>query len=186
MVISRGILVTMGQIIHPTPISYGDIDLSWVVGRHVSAVSLHEPIPWVFGFGAGSAISVECLWRIVERGRIVLCSDDHGHQFGLPAPVDGIVRARELLAGPIMSARLREATADLIIEFEGDRSLEIIPTSAGYDSWQMSTPSGRSYVATGGGRIDTWLSDEGKYVGVLAPGPMLDQMQRPRATGSLN
>jgi len=132
------------------------------IGRHISAVAFHEPIPWVFALGSGSATSVACLWRIVERGRIVLCSEDHGHQFGLPAPVDGVVRARELLAGPIKNVRLREATADLTIEFDGDRSLEIIPTSRGYESWQMSTPSGRSYVAVGGGRIDTWLSNDGK------------------------
>ena len=29
----------MGKIIHPTPIAYRDIDLSWMVGRSVSAVS---------------------------------------------------------------------------------------------------------------------------------------------------
>jgi hypothetical protein len=155
----------MGQIIHPTPVSYRDVDLSWMVGRVITGVVLHEPIPWVFALGPGAAISVECLWRVVERGHVVLCADDHGHKFGLPAPVDAVARVRELLVGPIKTARLREATADLTLEFEGDRQLEIIPVSMGYESWQMSTPSGRSYVAVGGGRIDTWVAGQGEGTG---------------------
>jgi hypothetical protein len=156
-----GTLVAMGQIIHMSPISYGDIDLSWMVGRRISSVSFHNPVPWVFSLGTDAAISVECLWRIIERERLVLTSEEHLHQYGLPAPIDAEAKARGLLVTPITNVRLREATGDVTIDFEGGCLLEVIPQFTGYESWQMSTPSGRSYVAMGG-RFSTWLSDQGK------------------------
>lgn len=153
-----GILIGMGHVVIPIPISYGDIDLSWMVGRSISGIELHEPSPWAFDFGGGAWITVECLWRLVERGRIVCCSEDHGHQFGLPVPVDAAEACRAVLAGRrIVNVELREATADLVIEFTGDGRLEFIPNSSGYESWQLRDPTGRHYVATAGGRIDTWM-----------------------------
>jgi Family of unknown function (DUF6188) len=77
---------------------------------------------------------------------------------GLPAPVDAAVMATAFLARPISAVELREATADLLIEFAQGARLEIIPDSAGYESWEMSAPSGRSYVAQGGGQICTWIT----------------------------
>jgi hypothetical protein len=146
----------MSQLIHPSPVAYKDIDLAWLAGRAVCEVSFHEPI-WWFDFGSEIRVSVECLWRVVEHRRVILTSQDHGHQFGLPAPVDAIAKCTELFSKRrVVAVQLREATADLLIEFTDDLRLEIIPDSAGYESWQLRDPSGTSFVAQGGGRICKW------------------------------
>ncbi len=147
----------MGQYIHPSAVSYKDIDLSWMVGRVIVEVAFFEPTLWFFSFGPDAGISVECLWRIVAHGRVVLTGEDHGHQFGLPAPVDAVAKSTELLADHRISAvQLRESTLDIVIEFTSDLRLEVIPTSAGYESWQLRDPSGASYYAQGGGQICRW------------------------------
>lgn len=120
-------------------------------------VLFQEPTLWSFKFGQKTGISVECLWRIVKDGRVVLTSGDHGHQFGLPAPVDAAARCTELLSKQSVAAvQLREATADLLIEFADGLRLEVIPDLVGYESWQLNDPSGMSYVAQGGGQICKW------------------------------
>jgi hypothetical protein len=149
----------MAEFIYPSAVAYKDVDLTWMVGRVVSQISPVEPIFWCFRFGPDASISVYCLWRIVENERIVLTSEDHGHQFGLPAPVDVVARITELLSGlHVAAVRLREATADMLIEFTDNLRLEIIPTSAGYESWLLRDPSGNSFVAQGGGEICRWKS----------------------------
>ena len=122
------------------------MDLSWVIGRSITEVSLREHERWVFNFGENGNIAVECLWRIIERGRIMLCSKDHGQKFGLPSHIDAAAKAAELLAGRIVKAfRVREVTTDITIEFSGEGLLEIIPDSSGYESWQVYETSGVGY-----------------------------------------
>ena len=147
----------MSQIIHPSPVAYEDIDLTWMVGRAVCEVSFHEPTLWWFNFGQKVGVGVECLWRLVEHSRVILTGQDHGHQFGLPAPVDAVGRCTGLFSNRCVSAvQLREATADLLIEFTDDLRLEVIPNSSGYESWQLHDPSGATYYAQGGGQICIW------------------------------
>ena len=147
----------MVRIINPTPVGYDAMDVSWIVGRVITDVSFHEPSLWRFSFGSAEHIAVECLWRIVRAGRIVLTGQDHGRSFGLPAPVDAARNAMEALSGArVTNAQLREATADIRLTFDTELCLEIIPDSCGYESWQLYTPSGRCYVAQGGGQLCTW------------------------------
>ena len=50
--------------------------------------------------------------------RVVLTSEDHGHKFGLPAPIDFTAKSTELLVNAIVTlAHLREATEDGAIDF---------------------------------------------------------------------
>jgi hypothetical protein len=131
-------------------------DFSWMVGRHVE-VSFSEPSMWFFAFGDSFGISVECPWRLIHKGGIAVSSEDHRQQFGLPAPIDAVARAALLLADAMVwRVEVREGTADLIIDFDGDRRLEIIPFSSGYESWQVSAPTGKSIVAQGGGQLSVW------------------------------
>jgi Family of unknown function (DUF6188) len=147
----------MSQIIYPTPVGYGAIDLSWIVGRAVTDVSFVEPNLWRFFFGEPEHIDVECLWRIIKGEHIVRTSEDHGQQFGLPAPVDSAQEAAVLLSqATIVVGNVREATADILIEFSGGLRLEIISDSSGYESWQLYAPAGVCFVAQGGGQICTW------------------------------
>lgn len=130
------------------------LDLSWLIGRSVIEVVFLESQLWSFVFGDKTYIGAHCLWRIVKRGRIVLCSNDHGQKFGLPAHIDAATKSAELLAGRIVKTfRVRGSTADITIEFDDDYLLEIIPDSSGYESWQVNEPTGVHYFAQGGGNI---------------------------------
>ena len=147
----------MGQFIYPQRIAYAAVDLAWLQGRACSRVELLPPVPWRFWFAPAHHIAVECLWRIVRGGSVIRTSEDHGHQFGLPAPVDAAQEAHDILSGATVSrVQLREATADIRLEFGGDLMLEIVPDSSGYESWQIYAPAGVRYVAQGGGQICTW------------------------------
>jgi hypothetical protein len=131
-------------------------DFSWMVGRHVQ-ISFAEPETWLLMLGDSLSISVDCPWRLLHDGAIAVSSDDHRQQFGLPAPIDAAERASSLLEGVVVQrVEVRKGTADLFIDFDRDRRLEIIPFSSGYESWQVSTPSGKSVVAQGGGQLSAW------------------------------
>jgi hypothetical protein len=131
-------------------------DFTWMVGRRAQ-VSFGEPATWFVGLGDSLSISVDCPWRLIHDGGIAVSSDDHRQQFGLPAPIDAAGRASSLLAGAVVRrVEVREGTADLFIDFDGDRRLEIIPFSSGYESWQVSTPSGKQVIAQGGGQLSAW------------------------------
>jgi hypothetical protein len=130
------------------------MDLSWLIGRSVTEVSINEGEIWYFSFGEKANIGAECLWRIIKSGRIILSSKDHGQKFGLPVHIDAAAKSKEILAGRVVETfRVREATADITIEFDGDCFLEIIPDSSGYESWQVNEPTGVHYFAQGGGNI---------------------------------
>ena len=131
-------------------------DFSWMVGRHVE-VSYLEPSLWFFSFGDSLGVSVECPWRLIHQGGIAVSGDDHRQQFGLPAPIDAAVRATSLLTGALVRrVEVRDGTADLYFDFDGDWRLEIIPFSSGYESWKVSAPLGKSIVAQGGGQLSAW------------------------------
>ena len=143
--------------INPVPIDTPAIDLTWMVGRVVASVTLLEPLPWRFEFGENERLDVECLWRVLRDGRVLLTNEDHGQLFGLQSPVDSAQEAMKLLAGvPVTSVSIRATTADVAIRFQDGTELEIIPTSSGYESWQLRGPDGICYVATGGGAICSW------------------------------
>jgi hypothetical protein len=72
-------------------------DFNWLAGQHVEALSLTEPVSWSFKFSDGTWLGAETLWRVVSSERVEVTSDDHGHQFGLPEPVDAGARAIQVL-----------------------------------------------------------------------------------------
>ncbi len=147
----------MNRVITPTPVADGRVDLSWLVGRTLKRLTGQKAGPWLFEFGGGTNVNVECLWRIIQEGRICATSEDHGHKFGLPAPFDAQSFAvKALEKKTVTSAALHPETADITLQFEGDVRLEIIPNSAGFESWQLRSPFGKSFVAQGGGQICEW------------------------------
>src|SRR5262245_6844129 len=130
-------------------------DLSWLVGRRCTRIQCDE-FSWTFAFDSGE-LRTPCLWRLVESGRIRVTSEDHGHQFGLPAPLDARHSAESSLgARTIESARVRADTGDLILEFTGGVVLELLQTSSGYEAWKLASPDGDCIVATGGGELCIW------------------------------
>jgi hypothetical protein len=126
--------------------------LHWLIGRRFESLVAREG-DWLFAFDSRATLSVLCLWRLLENGRIERTSDDHGHQFGLPAPVDAAEACNRLLAKKVVSdVALREGTLDITIRFESGHVLEIIPNSAGYEAWGAYSGT-EMFHAIGGGEI---------------------------------
>lgn len=116
-----------------------EIDHHSLIGRKCTRVYEHYPENFSFEFES-LCLRVDCLWRIISDGQIARTSQDHGHQFGLPAPVDAFVEAQALLArNRVESVHWREGTNDLTLRFEGGVTLEVIPNSAGYEPWDITT-----------------------------------------------
>ena len=103
----------------------------------------------VFGFNSAS-LTVETLWRMITAGEIAFSDQDHGHQFGLPEPMDVEARARAMLVGQYLAkSQVGHDTSDLLISFASGPRLEIISASAGYEAWQLYG-SGHALVGRGG------------------------------------
>jgi hypothetical protein len=125
--------------------------VEWLKGKTFTRVYEEYPQNFTFEFGAG-ALAVDCLRRLIERGRLRLTSEDHGHQYGLPAPLDAYVEAEVILRGrQVTACRFREGTADLILEFEGDVQLEVLANSSGFEPWNLTAPGVHVGGLGGGG-----------------------------------
>jgi hypothetical protein len=111
---------------------------SLLLGRRLDDVVKHD-YSWDFVFSDRVCLRVECLWRLVVSGRLAVTSEDHGHQFGLPSPVDclGELR-RQIIGAAVQDVNVRAGTIDITLGFGSGRTLEVIPTSAGYEAWQVS------------------------------------------------
>ena len=128
-------------------------DLSWMVGLRYREL-VRGAFSWHFSFGAGASLVAECPWRIIANGAIALGSVDDQQQFGLPAPIDVQVIAGELLHGmQVTGVEATPASSDLVLQFDGERRLELFNSSSGYEGWTLSSPSGKRFIAQGGGRL---------------------------------
>lgn len=130
------------------------IDLSWIAG-HAFRELLRREHDWLFVFTEGVSLVVSCPWRLLAQGRIQVSADDDGQQFGLPEPIDAAQVATGLLAGcRARAVSVRSGVLDLVIEFDGNHTLEVLPVSSGYEAWQIDRPSDHSSViAVGGGDL---------------------------------
>jgi hypothetical protein len=127
-------------------------ELAWLVGHSVQSLTRRE-CDWVLAFDKGVHLIISCLWRLVEAGRIRVTSEDDGHQFGLPAPVDAATEVNSRLAkASVAAVELREGTLDLELRFESGHNFQIIPGSSGYEAWDLSNGSSR-FIARGGGEL---------------------------------
>ena len=127
--------------------------LAWLINDRLVRVEYFESYAWRLHFESGATLYVGCTWRKIEKSVIVCTSEDHGHKFGLPTPIDGIALLEALSQFPITAVTVQSGTADILIEFGEDASLEIISTSAGYEPWSASHPKLGKVVATGQGRL---------------------------------
>ena len=132
-------------------------DVSWMVGRRANVRVSESGHQWFFDLGNSSCISVECPWRVLLKGKIRLSGEDHNQKYGLSSPIDAAAEANKLLDdSPIVSAELRHGTGDLVVNFERELRLEVIPFFGGYEAWQFSTPQGRHVLAGCAGELSTW------------------------------
>ena len=92
---------------------------------------------WRFHLGGSFLLHVRCLWRLLDAKGIAVASEDDGHQFGLPAPIDAQEKSNRLLHGAtVTNAAMDRRTSDLRFHLSNGLVLELVTTSAGYESWQ--------------------------------------------------
>lgn len=126
--------------------------LDWLIQHRFENLERRE-YDWVFHFDAETHLVVGCLWRLCEHGRICVTSADHRHKFGLPIPVDAVAYVNLRIADAVVLAvELRDGTLDLRIEFSSGHRLEVIPSSSGYEAWDLSRENQR-FIAVGGGEL---------------------------------
>ncbi len=126
--------------------------ISELVGTQIADIICDEPSKnWLFKFDSGSEFRIESLWRISNDKEVLLTDTDHEQKFGLPAPVNAMVEAKQLLGGKITKALLTPV-GDVHLTFSNGNCLEILIWSAGYESWTLN--AGKILiVAQGGGTI---------------------------------
>jgi hypothetical protein len=107
---------------------------------------------WFFIFTDNVSIAADT-WRFVNGDRIVVTSEDHGHEFGLPSPVDASVRVLSAVQDvPIQTSRIETATGDLFVYFSDGMFLQFLQMSCGYEAWRLFVGE-REFICTGGGEI---------------------------------
>jgi hypothetical protein len=146
----------MGRIVHATKMDIDLVDLPWMRGRSLLEVAWSNPLPWVFSFDDGTHLTVECPWRILKNSGIAISSEDHLQKYGLPAPIDAIADARELLVGAtVIDLALAKSSLDLYFTFPNELVLQVIPFFRGYECWQISTPGRSRLIGSPGGGVST-------------------------------
>jgi hypothetical protein len=131
------------------------LDLNWMVGGRVREVRLEGEGSWWFLFDNDGSIRADTLWRLIAAGRIHATSEDHGELFGLREPVDSAATAAVTLStAAVQRGVVANDSGDLVLDFDNGSRLEIIATSAGYESWSVFFPNGDEAVSLGGGDIE--------------------------------
>jgi hypothetical protein len=128
-----------------------------LIGARLKSAERLEHGYYAFMFSNGAALVVPSLWRIISDGQIVLCRDDYGHQYGLPAKIDCIAEVIKRLGEKAITAiTIQPDTSDLILRFGNDLRLEIISDSSGYEGWRFSGVDGLQAVALPSGGPSYW------------------------------
>lgn len=133
------------------------IDLKWLIGNRVKDMGKQD-YTWFFTFDGGN-ISTESTWRLITAEGIKATSEDHGHKFGLPAPLDVIdVTKRAIGQRTIRQYSIDARTGDLSIQFDGDCELHFLNLSSGYESWHIVHGT-QEIICMGGGKLHQFETD---------------------------
>jgi hypothetical protein len=124
----------------------------WIIGCRFQCFVRRE-YDWVLRLTNDVNIGISCLWRLLESDRIRFTSEDEGHQFGLPAPIDAAREVNHRLMGAVVNGvQLRPKLLDCEIQFSTGHIFQIIPNSSGYEAWEVCHGK-RRFIAIGGGEL---------------------------------
>jgi hypothetical protein len=127
-----------------------------LLNHSVESVDRWEALPCVVKLSGGYSVQIEGLWRLLVGGALARTSEDDGQLFGHKNPVNAVSELSEQLIGCTLdSVEVIPGTADLILGF-GNRVLQAVSTSAGYEAWQVEGPQGTVAVGQGGGNVAVW------------------------------
>jgi len=114
---------------------------------------IYRESDWLITLDNNMTVMIECLWRLIDAGRVKWTSLDHDQWFGLSAPVDAAAEVNKRIAGHVVKrVELRAGTLDLELYFDHGFSFQVIPYSGSYEAWNVDGPSGW-FIATGGGDL---------------------------------
>ena len=106
---------------------------------------------WTFVFSDNIYASSTGFWRLLKDASIHAVSFDHGHQFGLPEPVDLIARMTGELTGKrLIGIHVDKDTGDLTLTLTDSLVLQIYTASTGYETYDFQVDNKR-YIGLGGG-----------------------------------
>ncbi len=126
-------------------------DMTWLVGRRVNEVEKKD-YSWFFRLDDGSSIATESPWRLITADGIAVTSEDHGHQFGLPAPVDAAQVVKACIQDKTVERfELDDRTGDLCLHF-GMTAIQFVTLSAGYEGWRTGHGD-QQVICMGGGHL---------------------------------
>jgi len=127
-------------------------DLSWLVG--VSLVTAEKnDLTWTFSFSPAGKVWTESPWRLLTGGLIQTTSTDHGEKFGADGRVDALARVLVAVQGkPVARYSITPRTADLVLDFDDDITLEFLSLSSGHESWRAAM-EGHDVHCVGGGHL---------------------------------
>lgn len=129
-----------------------NFDCAELVGQSLTLVQ-REGESWSFHFSGGSMISTEEPWRLLTPEGLHVASPDDLECFGLCEPVNAAERVTEALQGDAVLAAAWDArSGDLNLHLSGERTLQFLQLSAGYESWRL-TLRGGEFICLGGGVI---------------------------------
>ncbi len=128
------------------------IDTTPLRGQFIASIEKKD-FTWFFNFSGNDVIATESPWRLVTPSGIIVTSEDHDQQFGLPAPVDAGGRVTEELGSDMISDLSHDQqTGDLFLRYSGDRYLQFLQLSCGYEAWRLYMGD-IEYICMGGGEF---------------------------------
>ena len=129
-----------------------NIDLKWLVGCRIKDIG-KQNYTWFFTFDDSGSITTESTWRLITVEGIKATSDDHGQQFGLPAPFDVIDVAKKTIGQhTIKQYNIDPRTSDLSLHFEDNCVIQFLNLSSGYESWHV-VHGAHEIICMGGGTL---------------------------------
>src|SRR5215218_7515277 len=111
-------------------------DLSWLPGRLLQSVEKKD-FTWFFVLDDSTRLLTESLWRLT-RDKVLVTSEDEGHPFGLPTPVNAAqVVADEVGKSRVARFDLDARSGDLSLHFDNGVTIQFVTQSGGYEGWRI-------------------------------------------------
>lgn len=123
------------------------IDFSYFIGQAVIEVNTEEDIPLGMSFDTGGLI-VECPWRLRRGKEIIIGTSDC-----VNAPNKFPYKTIEqiLMKKKIENITFYEEFSFLVIDFDGNVSLDLFHDSSYFEGWQLSGDNGFDFISLPGG-----------------------------------
>lgn len=81
-------------------------------------------------------------WRLIVNDKAGVSSFDHGHKYGLPAPIDAIDELNKTLCNKLVTdTSLDSKTGDIVFRFSEGVVLQVLNFTA-FEVWEITFPNG--------------------------------------------